>query len=198
MSTKSPLHFQCSCGQVQVELSPAGVSSGSHIQCYCKDCQASARHLGYDLPPHGGTELIQTTPDAITFLQGADQLAIQRLSPKGLCRWYAKCCDTPMFNTLQKKTLPFAGIVVHPAESDAVEQAMGPIWGHAFTSGAPKAGGAPTQDKHMMGIGARMIGRLITAYLSGRAGKNPFLTADRDWIVTPKILTLDERKAATR
>ncbi|MGH1355594.1 MAG: DUF6151 family protein [Thalassovita sp.] len=198
MSTKSPLNFQCGCGQVQAQLSPAGVSGGSHIQCYCKDCQASARHLGYDLPPHGGTELIQTTPDAITITNGVDQLAILRLSPNGLCRWYATCCNTPMFNTLQRKTLPFAGVVVHASESKSVDQAMGPIWGHAFTAAAPANSGAPTEDKKMARIGTKMLGRLISAYLSGRAGQNPFLTKDKEWITVPKVLTLEERKAATR
>jgi hypothetical protein len=196
MKQKSPLNFQCGCGQVQARLSAAGVAAGSHIQCYCKDCQTSARHLGYRLPEHGGTELIQTTPDAITFVSGADQLGLQRLSPNGLCRWYAKCCNTPMFNTLQRRTLPFAGIVVHPPEAEGVKAQMGPIWGHAFTSYAPSGTGAPSEDKQMGRIGTKMILRLISAYLSGRAGRNPFLTKDRDWIAQPEVLTLEERKAA--
>jgi hypothetical protein len=153
--------------------------------------------LGYALPPHGGTELIQTTPDAIDIISGAEHLAMLRLSPNGLCRWYAKCCNTPMFNTLQRRTLPFAGIVVHQAESDDVQAAMGPIWGHAFTSYAPQNSGAPSQDKHMARIGTKMLGRLIGAYLTGRASQNPFLTEDKEWIVTPEVLTLEQRKAAT-
>lgn len=193
---KSSLNFQCGCGQVKASLSPAGVAAGSRIQCYCKDCQTSARHLGYDLPAHGGTELIQTTPDAISIISGAENLVIQRLSPKGLCRWYAKCCNTPMFNTLPRKTLPFAGIVVHPAESEATGQAMGPIWGHAFTASAPAGGGAPKEDKHMMRIGAKVVVRMISAYLSGRAAQNPFLTDDKEWIAPVTVLTLEQRNAA--
>ena len=197
MSVKKPLNFECGCGLVQVELSASGVAAGSHIQCYCKDCQTSARHLGYDLPPHGGTELIQTTPDGITITAGVDQLAIQQLSPKGICRWYAKCCNTPMFNTLQRKTLPFAGIVVHPKETEQVAKTMGPIWGHAFTASAPAGGGAPSEDRQMMRIGAGIVGRMLKTYLSGRSGQNPFLTEDKEWITTPTVLTLDQRKAAS-
>lgn len=193
---KRAVEFQCGCGQVKATLSAQGASSGTRLRCYCTDCQTAARHLGYDLPSHGGSELIHTTPDAISIDQGAEHLAILRLGPKGLCRWYASCCKTPMFNTLPRKSLPFAGIVVHPAQAEATEQQMGPVWGHAFTASAPAGGGAPAQDKHMMGIGARIVGRLITAYLSGRAAQNPFLTKDKDWIAPVTVLTLEQRKAA--
>ena len=60
----------------------------------------------------GGSEVFQTTPARIEFTQGADQLACMRLSPKGLMRWYARCCNTPIANTLPSPGMAFAGILV--------------------------------------------------------------------------------------
>jgi hypothetical protein len=70
--------------------------------CYCKDCQAFAHFLGKDgetLDERGGTDVTQVLPKNIAFTQGTEILACIRLTEKGLLRWYAGCCNTPVVNT---------------------------------------------------------------------------------------------------
>ena len=197
MGRGSALELQCGCGQVQLELSAPGAASATRLRCYCTDCQAAARHLGYALPAHGGTDLIQTTPDRLRIVQGQEHLAILRLGPKGLCRWYATCCNTPMMNMLPKQGLPFAGVVVHALETVAADAAVGLVWGHAFTQSAMPGQGSPAKDAHFAGIGMGIVKRMLGAYLTGRNRINPFLTETRDWIAPIRVLTKAERDAAT-
>ena len=93
-------------------------AGGTHVICYCADCQTFARHLGQSetaLDADGGTEIFQTLPDAVRITRGADSLALLRLGPKGLMRWYAGCCNTPIANTLANpRTLPFIGMILPP------------------------------------------------------------------------------------
>jgi hypothetical protein len=79
--------------------------------CYRDDCQAYLHHLGRaDLfDDHGGTDTVQVAPNTVTFERGAELIAGLQLTPKGLHRWYARCCQTPLGNTLTP-TLPFIGI----------------------------------------------------------------------------------------
>ncbi|WP_319824353.1 DUF6151 family protein [Thalassovita sp.] len=195
---KGPLTTRCKCGSVRLELDPAGVSAATRLRCYCHDCQSASRHLGHDLPAHGGTDLVHTTPDRLTIVSGQENLAILRLGPRGLCRWYAKCCGTPMFSVLPKPGRPFLGLSVHDWETGKADQVVGPVWGHAFTASAPKGGGAPARDAHFAGVGLKIVTRMLGAYLTGRTGQNPLLTPAGDWFVTPTVLTREQRAAARR
>lgn len=197
MGTKNALKLTCSCGDVQLELAPQGVAAATRLRCYCVDCQTAARHLGYALPAHCGTELVHSTPDRVTILSGQDKLGILRLSPNGLIRWYATCCNTPMLNMIRKPGLPFVGLVLHDAEMDQAAQVLGPNKNHAFTKFAPKGQGVPAKDVNFGGVGMDILKRLLGAYLTGRYRTNPFVTETRDWPVTPTVLTPDQRRAAT-
>lgn len=89
----------------------------------CDDCQSYAYQMDRAddiLDPSGGTELYQTTLSNITITQGAEHLGCLRLSPKGLMRWYAGCCDTPIANTLPRHKVPFAGVVHSFFDRDAL------------------------------------------------------------------------------
>lgn len=80
--------------------------------CYCEDCQAYLHHLGRTdlLDAHGGTDIVQVAPASLSINVGADRIVGLRLTPKGLHRWYASCCKTPLGNTFSPG-LPFVGIV---------------------------------------------------------------------------------------
>ncbi len=52
------------------------------------------------LDERGGSQIIQVPPKNLTFTQGREVLASMRLTEKGLLRWYAGCCNTPIGNTL--------------------------------------------------------------------------------------------------
>ncbi|MDF1801907.1 DUF6151 family protein [Thalassovita sp.] len=196
MVQRNSLKLGCQCGSVQVELAPEGVAAATRLRCYCTDCQTEARHLGYALPTHQGTDLIHTTPDRVTLLSGQENLAALRLSPKGIFRWYASCCDTPMFNSLPKPGKSFLGLVVHAAETQAADDSVGPVWGHAFTKSAPPGLGAPGKDVNFGGIGLGVIRRMLGGYLTGRRKINPLVNDAGEWNVTPTILTREQRRAA--
>ena len=126
MATDIPI--SCACGQFQAVVKDANSRTGNHGICYCIDCQAFARHLGQMervCDAKGGTELYQTQPRQVKILAGQDKLAALQLAPKGLYRWYASCCNSPIGNTIGNPRLSFVGLVVanmHPPEG-----ALGPI-----------------------------------------------------------------------
>jgi hypothetical protein len=85
----------------------------SRVVCYCDDCQAFLHQLGRAdlLDAHGGTDVVQVPPASLTFDRGAQNIAGLRLTPRGLYRWYARCCKTPLGNTLNP-SVPFVGIAL--------------------------------------------------------------------------------------
>ena len=101
MSTEVPL--KCSCGSVQGVARDVSPKTGNRLVCMCDDCQAYAHHLGraeHILDRNGGTEVFQLTPSQLTLTEGREHLRCLRLKEKGLMRWYAGCCNTPVANTL--------------------------------------------------------------------------------------------------
>jgi hypothetical protein len=96
------LSFSCRCGSVAGILIKPGPSVGDHVVCHCTDCQAFAKRLNAEdriLDLHAGTALYQGRCATMRLLGGRDLLACLHLTQKPTLRWYARCCDTPMFNT---------------------------------------------------------------------------------------------------
>ncbi len=190
------LDVACQCGQVAVHVDVPRASSGTRVVCYCADCQAAARHLGAEriLLPGGGTEIFQTTPDLLQIAQGSEQLRIQRLSPKGLMRWYAGCCDTPLFNSLPNSKLAFVGVIIPASSTAAADAALGPCINHCNTAAAKPGQGVPTKDVGLFRAVLSLFTRMIGAAVSGRAK----LSVLRDRTGVPvTVLSLQERQAAT-
>ncbi|MEZ5714507.1 MAG: DUF6151 family protein [Paracoccaceae bacterium] len=185
------LTFSCRCGQVAGTLDVPSPAAGNHVVCHCPDCRASAIHLGQPDPGVKlGTELWQTTPDRVTLTRGADRLAIQQLSPKGLYRWYASCCNTPLFNTLRKSRLAFVGLPVACLSDSA---ALGPLIGRAFIKGPD----GKYRHEGFNRIGFRIAKMMLAANLSGSWRKTPFFDADGTPTAPVHVLTREERAAAT-
>src|ERR1700742_3028554 len=103
--------LQCRCGQVRGHLTNASSETVNRIVCYCDDCQAFLHHVGRAdlLDAHGGTDIVQVAPASLTFRSGAEHIVGLRLTSKGLYRWYANCCKTPLGNSM-KPAVPFVGI----------------------------------------------------------------------------------------
>lgn len=177
----------CRCGAMHWTI--AADAPGTHVECYCADCQTFARHLKATdwLDGAGGTELFQTLPHAVRFTAGAENLRLLRLSPKGLMRWYAGCCGTPIANTLASPGLPFVGMILKPGAPG-----FGPVVTHANVASALKPVRQSGIARAVFGVLSRALRAKLTA--SGRA--NPFFGADRAPVVAPEILTLAERDAA--
>jgi hypothetical protein len=131
--------LRCQCGAVQGTI--ANPRSSNHAVCYCRDCQAFAHYLGKPneiLDARGGSDIVQTQPKNLTFTQGLEQLACIRLTPKGLLRWYSRCCRTPIGNTLATPKLSFIGLLHSCLAEDtaSVERSFGPVMAWVNTASA--------------------------------------------------------------
>jgi len=183
--------LSCRCGKLKARLSDVGPQTGTHILCHCADCRATYNHLGVTDYGDESIDLFQTSPDKLTILQGGENLALMRLSKRGLLRWYAKCCNTPMFNTLASPKLPF--VAVHAATMDSPE-AIGPVKGEGFVRNRNGKVG----HKGGLRIAAGVIGRMAKARLSGRWRDTPFFDASTlEPVVPAEILSREERRKAT-
>lgn len=183
--------LRCECGTVRGFVAdPRKTFRGV---CYCRDCQAFAHFLGRErevLNDRGGTGVIQTVPRNVTFSQGLTALACIRLTPKGLLRWYAGCCNTPVGNTLANYKLSFVGLVDtclrDPTRS--LEESFGQSRAVVYVEsarGAPK----PRQMAQGRMIGFA-LGTLLKARLNGDYRRTPLFHPDTGQpIASPRILT---------
>lgn len=159
--------------------------------CCCDDCQAFAKFLGQEeiLDASGGTQIVQMTPSQIHFSQGESSIACVRLTPKGVYRWYASCCRTPIANTLSSG-VPFMG-VIHSIFKDlsAVEAIIGPP---AMVLQVRHASAPPTHHLQANGFPLPLLlstaSRLIIAKIKGRDKPNPFFVG-KEPLVKPEILS---------
>ena len=72
------------------------------------------------------------------------KIAAIRLTEKGLVRWYASCCNTPIGNTMAASGVPFIGVV--GAFIAAPSAALGPIRGRGFAKSAKGGRDAVPKD----------------------------------------------------
>lgn len=123
---KMPL--RCHCGAVRGEMDTE--RAYARATCYCKDCRAFARFLGVPgvLDASGGTDIVPVAPAAVRITAGGEHVVCMSLSPKGLLRWYAACCRTPLANTPREPKLPYVGMVsaCFDASPQMVDAAFGP------------------------------------------------------------------------
>ncbi len=128
------LPLRCTCGALSGVARGVSAARGNRLLCYCGDCQSFAHFLGRAdeiLDANGGSDIFQMSPARLVIREGADQLACMRLTPKGLLRWYARCCRTPIGNTLATPNVPFVGwIQLHGGagrDGRAWDEALGPV-----------------------------------------------------------------------
>lgn len=174
-------------------------SSGTHIRCYCADCQTAARLHDPDeetLSSAGGTDVWHTTPDLIEIASGAETLKISRLSPRGGYRWYAGCCGTLMLSSVHHLKIPFVSVTLRQSELSAATDVIGPVSCHAFTASARPHADAPKADKGMRWAGVLALKRAAVTWLSGRGKHSPLRRADGTPIAPVDVITLAARKAA--
>jgi|GEM_PF-5060279 len=105
------VELECRCGKVHGWLREASARTVNRLVCYCDDCQAFVHHLGRGdlLDASGGTDIIQVAAGSLSFDRGTENITGLRLGPKGLFRWYASCCKTPVGNTVTP-VLPLVGV----------------------------------------------------------------------------------------
>jgi len=184
--------LRCRCGALQGHVERNGGSN--RMVCYCQDCQAFARFLGPTdqvLDAQGGSDIVQLAPHRIKITQGASHLAVMRLSSKGMLRWYAACCRTPVGNTLNSRNMPFTGLLVQCLDAAPLEAAFGPVRGSVNTASA--IGESRPRAFGMAGSLLRILGIVAGSRLSGRDKDTPFFTASGLPVAEPTVLSVDER-----
>ena len=183
--------LRCRCGALQGNVDPQRVFA--RAVCYCKDCQAFARFLGSPdqiLDGQGGTEIAAFLPAAIQFTAGMEKLACMSLSDKGLLRWYASCCRTPIGNTPRDRKMPYVGLI--RACLPGIDESFGPLKIAINASSATgEVKGTPLAT--FLGV-IRIMRKVIAARLRGRGKENPFFAPGSGAPVRmPQVLTLAER-----
>ena len=187
--------LRCQCGTLRGHVShPEGVSRGV---CYCKDCQAYAHFLGKAgdiLDEMGGTDVVATLPKHVTFTHGLEALACMSLTEKGMLRWYARCCNTPIGNTPRDFKVSHVGLVHTCLEdpSRTLDSSFGPVRMRVNTKNAK--GRPKSMPISTIASVLRFMTSLVRARLDGSYKYTPFFVPDRGIpVVPPKVLTRDER-----
>lgn len=192
--------IQCECGQFRARLRAFPRDTPGRLVCYCDDCQTYLRFLGRAdlLDSCGGTEVIPVWPADVEILSGVDQLVCTRLSPQGTYRFSTRCCNTPVVNT--RPGMPWAGFlrgVFTANPSLALDATLGPVRSRImgrFASARPPAG---TPDKFNLHAMRTVMPFILKGKLTGKSTPSPFFAADGTTpVVTPRVLTRDQREAA--
>jgi hypothetical protein len=199
--TTTDLPLRCQCGKLRGTARGVSPTTGKRVVCLCADCQTYARWLAQPgiMDAHGGTDIYQITPSQLAITSGIEHLRCVRLSPKGLLRWYAGCCRTPIGNSLSSARMPFVGIVHsfmedHAADGRAKDDVLGPPL--AFIHGREAIGGLPphAHPKAPLGLMLGITRFLAGAWLSGKARPTPLFDAKTHApVVEPHVLTHAER-----
>jgi hypothetical protein len=162
--------LRCRCGSV---LGSMDFSRPSLVRvvCHCDDCAAYARHIGSDQ----ATQIVQATPDQVKIAVGTEYLRCLRLTDRGLTRWCAGCCMTPLANTSRCAWMPFVGVMrcVLDSENEAL---LGPA---RHVNGAH-----PTP----WGTLLRSASSLLLGFLLRRYRPNAFFAENGEPVARPERL----------
>lgn len=189
---------RCTCGRVSGIL--ARGARYVRATCYCRDCRAYARALrkaNEVLDPLGGTNVIATLQQYLSFTSGRDGLACLSLAPRGLLRWYAACCGAPLANTTRDPKLSYAG-VLHTAlgGTAAMDRAFGPTRMAVNTKSA--LGEVRNDAFRALVSTAGILGSVALARANGTWRRSPFFDAQGRAVAQRRVLAPEERAAAYR
>ena len=194
------LPIRCSCGSLRGVASGVSGAVGNRVVCYCDDCQSFPHFLGKAaevLDAHGGTDIFQMSPAHLRFTEGMDQLVCMRLRPRGMLRWYADCCKTPIGNTPPTRGLPFVGLihacVDHVSDGRSADETLGPIRARVnarFAKG--ERADLDAHDEAPASMILRFLRILAMARLRGDQARSPFFDAAGVPVAKPHVLSEDE------
>ena len=188
------LPVRCRCGAVRGVVRGVSPATVNRALCYCHDCRAFAHWLERDdlLDARGGAELVQLARAHLEIAEGLDRVRCMRLSDKGLYRWYAECCRTPLGNTIP--WIPFVGLAraaidVPPERSEAL---FGPP---LVTRPEDAVGGARPNDPRRLGRLAHVLWLLAKWSVRRLGHPTPFFDRRNQPTSPPRVLTAAERQA---
>ena len=191
------MQLRCQCGQVRGELETT--RTYARATCYCKDCRAFANYLAVPgvLDEAGGTDVIPTAPASVRFTAGTEHIACMSLSPKGLLRWYASCCRTPLANTPRDPKMPYVGMVTtcFDATPQLVDAEFGPRNHVVLQTQSATAPVKSTPLAFVMG-GFRIFAGIIGTKLR-RERASPFFDASGSPLREPEVVSIERRAELT-
>jgi hypothetical protein len=189
----------CSCGQVR-GVADVSQDSVNRLVCHCDDCQSFAHFLERAdeiLDEHGGSDICQMSPGRLRITQGAENLACVRLTEKGLVRWYASCCRTPLANTMLSQAIPFAGVLSSSLRPEgSLDRAIGPVRAGVFARFAK--GDRATliaSERPPLSMIFRFLKLALGARLRGDQKRSPFFGSDGKPVAEPRVLSADELRS---
>lgn len=191
--------IQCTCGQVRGAI--VQPRRAMRAVCYCRDCQTYAhllRRADQVLDPAGGTDVIATPASNVVITAGREHLACVSLSPRGLLRWYAACCDTPVANTPRDWKLAYVGLV-HTClrQPEPLERSFPQVEMRIYTKSAHGAVPADTGLPGKLHF-LRMVMRLTGMRLTGAYKSTPLFSASGEPVAPPRVAGSEEVDAARR
>jgi hypothetical protein len=195
------LSIRCHCGALGGVIRDVTPHTSHRGVCYCDDCQTAAQFFSKRavLDERGGTDVLQISQSQVKITRGAESLRCLRLSPKGLMRWHAACCDTPIANTMPNAKMPFVGILSvatdHAATGVSRDEALGRP--HLYVHGRFARGGCPPYAAPripLLGTG-RFMSLMFRWWLRGMHRPSPFFDDNGQPRGEVKVLTIDERRA---
>jgi hypothetical protein len=186
--------LKCRCGKVRGHVENAAPGTANRMICHCDDCQAFVHYLERQdlLDEHAGSDIVQVAPATLKFEQGAEHIVGMRLSPKGLYRWYASCCNTPLGNTMSP-SIPFVGIAASTFEQ--ADQAFGPPTGTFL--GKFAVGTLPSEKlKPQVGAILGALAKVFRWRIGGKVWPHPFFDEKTREPSRPvHLISKDERTA---
>ena len=193
--------LQCSCGALRGVVHDISSRRGHRTVCMCDDCQAYAHYLGQAktvLDANGGTEVVPVAPANLEITQGIENLKCLRLTEKGMLRWYAGCCNTPIANTAPISKMPFAGLIHSIMDFNGSGQSLDGILGSVGMRVQGKSGIGTLPDGTYQKFSLRQILQtmafLFVGFLKRQYTPSPFFNAQTGKpVVVPYILTKVER-----
>lgn len=195
------LPVRCSCGTLRGIIHGVSRRNGNRAICHCDDCQKYAHFLQRAdeiLDGHGGTEVLQVSQARLQFTAGSERLACARLTPKGILRWYADCCRTPIGNTPATRAVPYLGLVhscLDGTEARAtLDSLFGPVRLRVFARHAKDDRDAlRAHDGVPVAAILPVMVRVLMWRLRGDHRRSPFFdTQSARPTTTPHVLTAEE------
>ncbi|MBB3035130.1 DUF6151 family protein [Alteriqipengyuania lutimaris] len=169
------LPFSCRCGAVRGTIGKAGPRHGDYVVCHCTDCQNFANRFDAAqrvMDGDAGTLLYQSRCARMRIERGLGELRCLHLTEKPTLRWYAQCCDTPMFNTFRNGKIPYVTTLVGNSEAELRGRLLGEPIGHLFVEDDPNDLG-PVHRMPMSKLMRRFFIRMVKDILSGDRRRSP-------------------------
>ena len=201
MSAPDSLEFACKCGAVTGVVEQVSPGEGDRVVCHCTDCRDLVRHLGQEarvLDELGGTDLYQSRCARVKLHSGREHLASLHMTEGKTLRWYASCCNSPMFNTYANGKVPYVTTLLANADGAKADDLLGPPIGHVFAEQATGDASAltPMPFNRLM---RRFLKRMIKDLFAGDRRRSALFDAKTlEPIAKPRRLTQAEQKALGR